>query len=160
MPVRMSYTCMKTTPHSLHQLRQQVRKVLSKHVNEFVLNHMDIGRCLRCPIGSCRQHRFHIEFLAYSTAPKAFLWRLLPRGWNEKCLRKLPRISYRGSLDERICKAQGDQPNGSSRKPLLASIKQRKLAWFGHVTRHGSLWGKKNTWRLTAKWTTEEVLDG
>ena len=27
----------------------------------------------------------------------------------------------------------------SSQEPLLATVKRRKLAWFGHVTRHDSL---------------------
>ena len=38
-------------------------------------------------------------------------------------------------------------------EPLLATVKRRKLAWFGHVTRHDSL--SKTTLQVSA----EEMLD-
>ncbi|GFS13586.1 retrovirus-related Pol polyprotein LINE-1 [Elysia marginata] len=56
----------------------------------------------------------------------------------EKCLRKLLRISYKDhvtneSVRELVVAYVGPQ------EPLLATVKRRKLAWFGHVTRHDSL---------------------
>ena len=40
-------------------------------------------------------------------------------------------------------------------EPLLATVKRRKRAWFGHVTRHDSL----STGLATPR-TAEEMLDG
>ena len=55
-----------------------------------------------------------------------------------KCMKKLLRISYlehktndwmRSKINSRV----------DPQKPLLATVKRRKLAWFGHITRHDSL---------------------
>ncbi|GFS04037.1 endonuclease-reverse transcriptase [Elysia marginata] len=58
--------------------------------------------------------------------------------FENKCLRKLLRISYKDhitneSVRELVVAYVGPQ------EPLLATVKRRKLAWFGHVTRHDSL---------------------
>ena len=55
-----------------------------------------------------------------------------------KCLRKLLRISY---LEHKTNEYVRDEVQGLAgpQEPLLATIKRRKLAWFGHVTRHDSL---------------------
>ncbi|GFS07296.1 endonuclease-reverse transcriptase [Elysia marginata] len=58
--------------------------------------------------------------------------------FENKCLRKLIRISYKDhvtseSLRELVVAYVGPQ------EPLLATVKRRKLARFGHVTRHDSL---------------------
>ncbi|GFR80155.1 endonuclease-reverse transcriptase [Elysia marginata] len=58
--------------------------------------------------------------------------------FENKCLRKLLPISYKDqvtneSVREVVVAYVGPQ------EPLLATVKRRKLAWFGHVTRHDSL---------------------
>ncbi|GFR70754.1 retrovirus-related Pol polyprotein LINE-1 [Elysia marginata] len=58
--------------------------------------------------------------------------------FENKCLRKLLRISHKDhvtseSVRELVVTYVGPQ------EPLLATVKRRKLAWFGHVTRHDSL---------------------
>ncbi|GFR87376.1 endonuclease-reverse transcriptase [Elysia marginata] len=60
------------------------------------------------------------------------------QAFENKCLRKLLRISYKDHVtNESFCKLVvayvGPQ------EPFLATVKRRKLAWFGHVTRHDSL---------------------
>ena len=60
------------------------------------------------------------------------------QAFENKCLRKLLRISYRDhvtneSVREMVVAYVGPQ------EPLLATVKRRKLTWFGHVTRHDSL---------------------
>ena len=41
---------------------------------------------------------------------------------------------------------------------LLATIKRRKLAWFGHVARHDSFSGHLGGW--ATPWSAEKMLDG
>ena len=50
-----------------------------------------------------------------------------------KCLRKLLRISY---LKHKTNKWVQSKINflGGPQEPLLATVKRRKLAWFGHIT--------------------------
>ncbi|GFS24369.1 endonuclease-reverse transcriptase [Elysia marginata] len=60
------------------------------------------------------------------------------QAFENKCLRKLLRISYKDhvtneSVRELVVAYVDPQ------EPLLATVKRRKLAWFGHVTRHDSL---------------------
>ncbi|GFS07815.1 endonuclease-reverse transcriptase, partial [Elysia marginata] len=60
------------------------------------------------------------------------------QAFENKCLRKLLRISYKDhvtneSVRELVVAYVGLQ------EPLLATVKRRKLAWFGHVTIHDSL---------------------
>jgi hypothetical protein len=55
-----------------------------------------------------------------------------------KCLCRLLRISY---LEHKTNQFVRDTVSAlvGSQEPLLATVKRRKLAWFGHVTRHNSL---------------------
>ena len=55
-----------------------------------------------------------------------------------KCLRRLLRISY---LEHKTNQFVRDTVSAlvGPQEPLLATVKRRKLAWFGHVTRHNSL---------------------
>ena len=55
-----------------------------------------------------------------------------------KCLEKLLRISY---LEHKTNNWMRSKINSfvGPREPLLATVKRRKLAWFGHVTRHDGL---------------------
>ena len=55
-----------------------------------------------------------------------------------KCLRKLFHIS---NLEHRTSDWVQSNINSlvCSQEPLLATVSRRKLAWFGHVTRHDSL---------------------
>ena len=52
------------------------------------------------------------------------------QAFETKCTRKRLRISY---LEHKINFLVGPQ------EPLLSTVKRRKLAWFGDVTRHDSL---------------------
>ena len=56
-----------------------------------------------------------------------------------KCLEKLLRISY---LEHKTNNWMRSKINSfvGPREPLLATVKRRKLAWFGHVTPHDSLY--------------------
>ena len=58
--------------------------------------------------------------------------------FKNKCLRKLLRISYHEHKTNEhvrniVTSLMGPQ------EPNLATVKRRKLAWFGHVTRHNTL---------------------
>ena len=54
-----------------------------------------------------------------------------------KCQRKLLRTSY---LQHKTSDWMQSENNFvGPQEPLLATVKRRKLAWFGHVTRHDSL---------------------
>ena len=55
------------------------------------------------------------------------------QNFKTKCRRKLLRISYLEQRSKRINSFVGPQ------KPLLATVKRRKLKWFRHVTRHDGL---------------------
>ena len=52
-----------------------------------------------------------------------------------KCMRKLQRISYLERKTNELVRARVQSFVGP-REPLLATVKRRKLQWFGHVTRH------------------------
>ena len=55
-----------------------------------------------------------------------------------KCLRRLLRISYMDHKTNDYVRAMVYIKVGPQ-EPLLATIKRRKLSWFGHITRHDSL---------------------
>ena len=55
-----------------------------------------------------------------------------------KCLRRLLQISYTERKTNDYVRETVHDLVGSQ-EPLLATIKRRKLAWYGHVTRHDSL---------------------
>jgi hypothetical protein len=55
-----------------------------------------------------------------------------------KCLRRLLRISYLEHKTNQFVRNTVSALVGPQ-EPLLATVKRRKLAWFGHVTRHNSL---------------------
>ena len=52
-----------------------------------------------------------------------------------RCLRKLLRISHREDKTSDCVQSLVKSLVGP-REPLLATVRRRKLAWFGHVTRH------------------------
>ena len=60
------------------------------------------------------------------------------QAFETKCLRKLLHISY---LDHKTNEYVWSKVKSlvGPQEPLLATIKRRKLAWFGHTTRHDSL---------------------
>jgi hypothetical protein len=60
------------------------------------------------------------------------------QAFENKCLRRLLRISY---LEHKTNQFVQDTVSAfvGPQEPLLATVKRRKLAWFGHVTRHNSL---------------------
>ena len=55
-----------------------------------------------------------------------------------KCFRRLLGISWRDRKSNDFVRSQITSLAGPQ-EPLLASVKMRKLSWFGHVTRHNSL---------------------
>ncbi len=60
------------------------------------------------------------------------------QAFETKCLRKLLRISYLEHKTNDWVRSKINFLVGPQ-EPLLATVKRRKLAWFGHVTRHNSL---------------------
>ena len=77
-----------------------------------------------------------------------------------KCLRKLLRISY---LEHKINDWVRSKINFLvvPQEPFQATVERRKLAWFGHVTRHDSLsktipQGTLAGWAMP--WSAEEIL--
>ena len=79
------------------------------------------------------------------------------------CLRKLLRVSY---LEHKTNDLVWSKINFliGLQEPLLAPIKRRKLAWFGHLTLHNNLskaiiqgtleGGRHHGWQRNAEWTT------
>ena len=55
-----------------------------------------------------------------------------------KCFRRMLGISWSDRKTNDFVRAQVTSRAGPQ-EPLLATIKRRKLTWFGHVTRHNSL---------------------
>ena len=60
------------------------------------------------------------------------------QAFETKSLRKLLRISYREHKTNTFVRNRVENLVGPQ-EPLLATVKRRKLAWFGHITRHESL---------------------
>ena len=60
------------------------------------------------------------------------------QAFEHKCLRRLLRISYTKHETNEYVRNMTATLVGPQ-EPLLATTKRRKLAWFGHVTRHDSL---------------------
>ena len=60
------------------------------------------------------------------------------QAFETKCLRKLLRISYK---EHKTNEYVYDTVNGlvGPQEPLLATVKRRKLMWYGHIARHTSL---------------------
>ncbi|PIK55282.1 endonuclease-reverse transcriptase [Apostichopus japonicus] len=60
------------------------------------------------------------------------------QAFETKCLRKLLRILYTDrKTNDYVRETVGDLVGPY--EPLLSTVKRRKLAWFGHVTRHDSI---------------------
>ena len=93
---------------------------------------------------------FHIKFKLYKAlVVSIFLygceaWTLQKeterriQAFETKCLRKLLGISYREHKTNEYVLTTVRNLVGPQ-QPLLATVKRRKLAWFGHLTRHNSL---------------------
>ena len=60
------------------------------------------------------------------------------QAFEHKCYRKLLRISYRDHKTNEHVRQQVTIHAGKQ-EPLLAIVKRRKLAWYGHVSRHSTL---------------------
>ncbi len=60
------------------------------------------------------------------------------QAFEHKCFRKLLRISFTEHRTNEYVRQQVTNYAGRQ-EPLLATVKRRKLAWYGHVSRHGSL---------------------
>ena len=93
---------------------------------------------------------FHVKFKLYKAlVVSIFLygceaWTLQKeterriQAFETKCLRKLLGISYREHKTNDYVLTTVRNLVGPQ-QPLLATVKRRKLAWFGHLTRHNSL---------------------
>ena len=55
-----------------------------------------------------------------------------------KCLRRLLKISYRDHKTNEYVRSTVESYVGPQ-EPLLATVKRRKLSWFGHINRHDTL---------------------
>ena len=60
------------------------------------------------------------------------------QAFETKCLRRLLGISYLDRKTNDFVRSEVHKHVGHQ-EPLLATIKRRKLAWFGHVSRHNTL---------------------
>jgi hypothetical protein len=60
------------------------------------------------------------------------------QAFEHKCFRKLLHISYKEHKTNDYVRQQVTTYVGKQ-EPLLATVKRRKLAWYGHVSRHESL---------------------
>ncbi|GFR93520.1 retrovirus-related Pol polyprotein LINE-1 [Elysia marginata] len=103
-----------------------------------------LGKIWKSSISFKAKHKLFRSFVISILTYGCETWTLLAdterriQLFENKCLRKLLRISYKDhvtneSVRELVVAYVGPQ------EPLLATVKRRKLAWFGHVTRHDSL---------------------
>ena len=60
------------------------------------------------------------------------------KAFEMKCLRQILNISYREHKTNEYVRQQIEVMAGKL-EPLLATVKRRKMQWFGHTTRHNSL---------------------
>ena len=99
--------------------------------------------------------------LAVKHGPSMLTLKKRIQAFETKCLRKLFRISY---LDHKT----NDWVQGKihvlvdPQEPLLATVKRRKLAWFGHITLHDSFSKYHSSGHLggwATPWSAEEILD-
>ena len=84
------------------------------------------------------------------------------QAFETRCMRKLIGISY---LEQKTNDWMQSEINFlvGPQEPLLTTVKRRKLAWFGHATRHDSLSktilsGHLGGWAMP--WSAAEMLDG
>ena len=82
------------------------------------------------------------------------------RTFETKCFRRLLNIPWQARKTNEYVLAQIKLLAGPQ-EPLLATVKRRKLSWFGHVTRHnnlpktvlqGTLEGGRRRGRQTKSW--------
>ncbi|GFR83852.1 endonuclease-reverse transcriptase [Elysia marginata] len=103
-----------------------------------------LGKIWKSSISFKAKHKLFRSLVSSILTYGCETWTLLAdtgrriQAFENKCLRKLLRISYidhvtNESVRELVVAYVGPQ------EPLLATVKRRKLAWFGHVTRHDSL---------------------
>ena len=96
-----------------------------------------------------QHHQLASKFKLYKSLVTSILygceaWTLLAdsekriQAFETKCLRKHPRFSYLEHKTNDWVRSQINFLVGPQ-EPLPATIKRRKLAWFGHVTHHDSL---------------------
>ena len=83
------------------------------------------------------------------------------QAFETKCMRKVLRLFY---LEHKTndCVRSKIKFLVGPQEPLLATAKRRKLALFGHVTRHASLSKSsfRSPWRVGDAVSAEEMLDG
>ncbi|XP_076456851.1 uncharacterized protein LOC143291108 [Babylonia areolata] len=94
--------------------------------------------------------RFHTKFLLYKSLVVSILlygcetWTLMAeterriQAFKTKCLRRLLHISYKKHKTNDYVRNLVSNLVGPQ-EPLLATVKQWKMAWFGHVIRHNTL---------------------
>ncbi|GFS01436.1 endonuclease-reverse transcriptase [Elysia marginata] len=103
-----------------------------------------LGKIRKSSISFKAKHKLFRSLVSSILTYGCKTWTLLAdterriQAFENKCLRKLLRISYKEhetneSVRELVVAYVGLQ------EPLLATVKRHKLAWFGHVTRHDSL---------------------
>ncbi|GFS00135.1 endonuclease-reverse transcriptase [Elysia marginata] len=103
-----------------------------------------LGKIWKSSISFKAKHKLFRSLVSSILTYGCETWTLLAdterriQAFENKCLRKLLRISYKDHLTNESVRelvvAYVDP-----QEPLLATVKRRKLAWFGHVTRHDSL---------------------
>ena len=81
------------------------------------------------------------------------------QSFETKCLMKLHRISYSGHKTNDWVRSEISFLVGPQ-ETLLATVKGRTFAWFGHVTRHDGLSKAIHLGGWATPWSAEKMLDG
>ena len=85
-----------------------------------------------------------------------------------RCLRKLHGITYRDHISNEEVRNRTRQAIGPH-EDLLTTVKQRKMKWYGHITRssglaktilQGTVQGGRRRGRQNKRWGTTSRKDG
>ena len=113
------------------------------------------------------KHKLYKSLVTSSLLYGCETWTLLAeterriQAFEFKCLRRLLRISYKEHRTNDFIRSTVDSMVGPQ-EPLLTTVRRRKLAWYGHTTRHdclaktilqGTLEGARKRGRQRKSWT-------
>ena len=98
------------------------------------MQHHQLHKQVKAVQVSCDLHSLWL----WNMDPACWLWRKRIEAFETKCLRKLLCIFY---LEHKTNDRVQSKINflAGLQEPLLATVKRWKRPWFGHVTRHDSL---------------------
>ena len=132
--------------------------LLSRSPHHYSLSNSSNGQTKQDLAVQHRQHCMQVQapqvscpLWLWNMDPACWLWNMDPDFQNQVHEETSPHLLL-GAEDQRLGAEQDQLPIVGPQEPLLATIKRQKLAWFGHVTSHDSLFQTIRQGTLEGGW--------